>query len=176
MKGLHCMSKQPRKSSRAQRHTQIEYISIFGATGYMAPLGLQFYADAFLVAAKDARAGTGFAPARPYLVCHALELALKAFLSLKGRRMTELAGGEFGHDLPNLLDEAQKQKLADLVSLNESQLFQINRASVYYVEKVFEYPANDEALKAYPQMPDIELLIGAAEALVTALREPCLNA
>jgi hypothetical protein len=50
------------------------------------------------------------------------------------------------------------------------------RSSAYYREKVFEYPAIAEALKAYPGNPDTDLLLGVARALVTALREPCLNA
>jgi hypothetical protein len=60
--------------------------------------------------------------------------------------------------------------------LPERQLAEIYRASTYYVEKVFEYPAIAEALIGYPKKPNIELLLGAADALVTALREPCLNA
>ena len=64
--------------------TFVESISIAGATARMAPLGLQIYAADFLAAAKAVPSPVvPFAPARMYLACHAVELALKAFLSLK---------------------------------------------------------------------------------------------
>ena len=75
--------------------TFVENISIFGLNARMAPLGLQMYAADFLAAAKAIQQpnvppylacqppNVPFVPARPYLACHALELSLKALLSLK---------------------------------------------------------------------------------------------
>ncbi len=140
----------------------------------MGPVMLHTYASDFLSAATlSVRTDVPFSPARTYLICHALELALKAFLSLKGRPLRELAGGELGHNLENLLDEAEQQGLSDLVQLEEPQIAEIRRASKYYAEKIFEYPALMEAPRAYPENPDANLLFGAAEALVAALQEPC---
>jgi hypothetical protein len=90
--------------------------------------------------------------------------------------MERLAGGPFGHDLDTLLTEAMNNGIADLVNLDARQLAHIRFASTYYQEKVFEYPAVAEALRAYLGNPDANLLLSAAEALVAALREPCLNA
>lgn len=143
----------------------------------MGPVGLHWYAADFLSAAKAVPAPeVPFAPARIYLICRALELSLKAFLSLKGRSLEQLAGGQFGHDLDNLLTQAENQGISNLVNLDSRQLAHIRFASTYYLEKVFEYPALAEATKAYPGNPDANLLLDAAEALVAALREPCLNA
>ena len=59
--------------------TFVENISVLCVTTRMAPLGLQMYAADFLSGAKAIQpSNVQFAPARPYLACHALELALMA--------------------------------------------------------------------------------------------------
>jgi hypothetical protein len=167
------MSKKGRRVSVGK--TFVESISVFGLTASMAPLGLQMYAADFLAAAKAVQPpSVPFAPARPYLVCHALELALKAFLSLKGYSLDTLAEARFSHRLANLLDEAELKGLPEFVGLEEDEKFQIRRASVYYSSKVLEYPAIGEALRGLPERPDANILIDAAEKLVSALQEPVL--
>jgi hypothetical protein len=109
-------------------------------------------------------------------VCHAQELALKAFLSLKGYSLDELAGGKFSHDLGKILDEAERNGLRQFVAWGEDGTFQIRRASSYYSSKVFEYPAVGEALSGYSGSPATNVLIDAADRLVDALHEPCLQA
>jgi hypothetical protein len=156
--------------------TFVENISIFGLNARLAPLGFQMYAADFLAAAKAIQPpNVPFAPARPYLVCHALELALKAFLSLKEYSVDKLADSKFSHNLVSLLDEAERNGLREFVKLEEDETFQIRRASNYYSEKVFEYPAIGEASLGYFGSPDTNILINAAEALVGVLREPCLE-
>jgi hypothetical protein len=108
-----------------------------------------------------------------FLVCRALELGLKAFLSLRGRSLDDLAGGAFGHDLDKLLAEADKQDLGALVQLSDEQRFQIVRASIYYAEKVLEYPSVLEALRGYGSRASMDRLLDAAETLIPPLREPC---
>jgi hypothetical protein len=157
------------------RATRIESVSIAGVTAHMSPVGLYMYASEFLHAAKAAPPSEiPLLPARTYLICHALELALKAFLSLKGRSLDQLASGAFGHNLDALLAEAQKLGISVVVRLNVRQLAEIRRASDYYSEKVFEYPAVAEAIAGYPKNPNVRLLLSAAEALMEALRGPCL--
>ena len=108
--------------------------------------------------------------------CDNAELALKAFLSLKGYSLDKLAEDKFSHRLANLLDEAERNGLREFVKLEEDETFQIRRASDYYSSKVFEYPAVGEALQGLPGSPDTNILINAAETLVGVLREPCLKA
>jgi HEPN domain-containing protein len=171
------LSKSKGKPSPAKKHARVENLSIFGTFARMGRLGLYMYASDFLSVAKVAAPPkVKFVPARTFLACRALELALKAFLSLKGRPLEQLAGGEFGHDLENLLAGAEREGLSDLVSLEEPQLAEIRRASKYYSEKVFEYPALGEAVQGYPYNPDINLLLDAASAMVAVLEEPCLHA
>jgi hypothetical protein len=143
----------------------------------MAPIALQTYAADYLSAAKEvAPPQVRFSHARMFLVCRALELALKAFLSLKGNTLIKLSGGQYGHDLEYLLSQAEQTGLSTIVNFEERHLFQIRRASTYYVEKVFEYPAIGEVLASYSKSPDTKVLIDAAEMLVSALQEPCLHA
>lgn len=166
----------PRPGKSSRKNAKIENASIFGIRLRFGPPGLIVYADHFLAAAKIAATDVPFNPARMFLTCRTLELGFKAFLSLKGYSLEKLAGGPFAHDLENLLLEAEQHDLHQLVTLSESHRFQIVRASGYYHEKVFEYPAITEALGGYPDLPDVDELVGAADALLSVLREPCLTA
>ena len=143
----------------------------------MGPLGLHMYAESYLSAAQALpQPKVRFDPVRPYLVCHAIELVLKAFLSLRGVAMVELADGPYGHNLDLLLTKSIEAKLAEFASPSKVQSDAIRDATVYYGGKVFEYPAVGEALRAYPQMPPVEVLFEAAASLVEALRQPCKEA
>jgi hypothetical protein len=168
--------KRTRKSSRAHKHAEIERISIAGIRARISPTAFCVYAEGYLDAARSITApGFPSALVRSYLLCHAIELALKAFLSLKGMTMLDLADRQFAHDLVRLLNEAQNKGLSTLATLQESEVEQISRASAYYAEKVFEYPSVGEAAKAYPGTPNNESLLAAASALISGLREPCLH-
>jgi hypothetical protein len=163
-------------ANKNKSNTRIDGVSIFGLTARIAPLALQIYAADFLAAAKTVpRSAAPFVPAQPHLVCHALELALKAFLCLQGYLLDDLAD-KFRHDLKNLLDEAERKGLAAFIPFGDDQALQIRRASIYYSSKVFEYRAALEALRGFPDMPDINILIDVAETLIAALREPCMQA
>lgn len=165
-----------RKPSTAKIHAAIENISIAGINIKMGPLGLHFYAEHYLNAAKSINDGTGFNPAKYYLACHALECVLKAYLSLKGHSLISLSGSNFGHDLSKLLAQAEKDSLTKIIELSESEKFQINRAGKYYGEKVFEYPTIGETVSAYQHLPDLPILMTLTDRMVDMLSEPCVNA
>ncbi len=165
-------SKKKTRVSTAKRFAQIEKISIMGITERMGPLGLHMYANAYLDAARALPLPTvPFEPVRPFLVCHSIELGLKAFLSLQGAAMLELADGSFGHNLEAILQKADEKHLGIHVNINDA-----HKASLYYAGKVFEYPAIGEALSAYPSMPVIDTLFEVATILVDSLRQQCLEA
>lgn len=171
------MSKKPGRVSAAKRFAQVERISIFGITERMGPLGLHMYAERFLTAARSLPPGTvPFEPVRPYLVCHSIELGLKAFLSLQGAAMIELADGAYGHNLEAILQKADDKALSASVRLTAAQRSAIRLATVYYSGKVFEYPAVGESMSGYPSMPPLEAFLEAAGALVDSLRQQCREA
>jgi hypothetical protein len=155
----------------------VENISIAGLTARMGPVGLHAYAERFLIAAEALQASEfPFDPVRPYLACHSIELALKAFLSLSGQKMVNMAKFQIGHQLDAILADADRQGLTSRVALTDDQRTAIRGATTYYAGKLFEYPAVGEALSAYPSMPPLEELFGAARLLVDGLRQPCRDA
>lgn len=171
--------KKPARVSTAKHHTQIENISVLGVTERMGPPALHTYAESFLKAAcllPEPTPTVPFDPVRPYLVCHAIELGLKAFLSLNGVLMPKLADSLYGHNLDKILDQAVETGINDKVKLAETHCDAIRLASAYYSGKVFEYPAVGEAISAYPHMPPIETLFDAASILVETLAQPCREA
>ncbi|MGJ4953309.1 hypothetical protein [Bradyrhizobium sp. HKCCYLS20291] len=163
------------------RHTEVEKLQIAGLTWSFAPFGLIFMAKKFLLsaiaadAAEQTTSPTGtWQPVPKYLACHSIELALKAFLTLKNSSLKDAR--RFSHDIQKLLEEALKRGLEEYASLSSEQKETIARASSYYNEKVFEYPSLPEAAQAYPGDPPLGPLIAAAQALVSSLYEPCQEA
>jgi hypothetical protein len=92
---------------------------------------------------------------------------------MKGRRLAYLAGGVYGHDLQNLLSQADADGLSDVVNLTIDERAAIEAAYRYYLDKVFEYPALTEAMQAYPGDPALGPLLSAASHLVVKLLKPC---
>lgn len=169
--------KKQTRISVAKRYAEIEKISIYGLTERMGPIGLHTYANAFLEAVRTLPpASVPFEPVRPFLVCHSIELSLKAFLSLQGATMLQLSGGAYGHNLEEILKKADENHLTSLVNLTDAQRAVIRDATNYYMGKVFEYPAIGEALSGYPKMPALEILYEVATILVNSLRQQCLEA
>lgn len=170
MSSWYAMAKKP-------SFADIENISIAGLTARMGPVGLHVYAERFLIAAEALPAPEfPFDPVRPYLVCHSIELALKAFLSLHGTPMINMAKRKTGHRLTAVLADAEAKDLNGFVELTGPQREAIAAAEVYYAGKVFEYPAIGDALSAYPALPPLNDLFGAARVLVDGLRRHCMEA
>lgn len=161
-------------ASKAKKHAELEKLEFAGLTWNFSPTGLIVYARYFLDAAKSA-ADLPFNPARTFLACRSAELALKALLALRGVSLPKLSSGAFGHNLHQLLAEADKNNLNEFAMLDGAQRTAIKHASDYYCEKVLEYPALAEAVRAYPKMPNTQILIEAAELLVTSLHQPCIE-
>jgi hypothetical protein len=167
----------PKSKSRAKKHTKIENLSMLGTLTRMAPAGLYVYAEDFLESYKSLpSAESPFSPSRYYLVIRSIELSLKAFLSCSGYSLEMLSGGPLGHDLIALMNECEKGDIEVISDLKEKHKKEIHAASEYYIEKVFEYPAIGEAVRAYPKAPDLSILAEAAAILVKYIKEPCLNA
>lgn len=160
----------------AREHGHLRPKPAVGAvTVRLTPASLYAYAADFLRAAKKSRLlAKPFLPAQYYLVCHALELVLEAFLSLAGQILDDSAASPFKRNLGRLLREADLLGLRDYVRLEAAMVAEIRKASLYYAEAVFEFPALAEALRGYPQKPRLDLLLAAAEELLSAVRVPCL--
>jgi hypothetical protein len=173
------MTKKQKGRTKSRKHTQVEYFELAGLKSHLSPVGLILYAENYLQAAKAALpipGGGEFDPARLFLVGRSLELALKAFLSLRGFSLDQMADGAFGHNLERLLAESKTQNIDTLINLSADQEAEIIRVSIYYAEKVYEYPALGEAIRGYPSHANAARLIDAAGTLIAALWEPCMAA
>jgi SOS response regulatory protein OraA/RecX len=112
-----------------------------------------------------------------FLYCRSIELVLKAFLLVKGVPKKDLPKRNlYGHDLGKILEKAKELDLEKFVKITPEQEREISKANKYYASKGFEYFEVIRALKAYPELPDLQVLDQVASELVTYLESFCLNA
>jgi len=105
-----------------------------------------------------------------FLVGHAIELALKAFLFSRGLSISRLRSREYGHNLARLLTEARRRKLGNLVKLAQSEVVSVRLLDEMYSAKEFEYSAN-----GVRGLPHYAVAYSAAEKLCTGLRAHCVR-
>jgi len=74
-----------------------------------------------------------------YLVCHALELGLKAFLNHKGISVKVLRSKKYGHDLRALFSLARQLGLRKEFHYTSAQWRAIRNLYSHYHSKSFEY-------------------------------------
>lgn len=74
-----------------------------------------------------------------FLLGHALELHLKAFLALQGMTDNQLKRPNLRHNLIGCLRECRERGLFRYLSLSLRQVRQIARVNLYYQEKHLEY-------------------------------------
>lgn len=110
-----------------------------------------------------------FSPARLFLACHSLELALKAYLVLRGQGTDEGSATEGRHDLQTLFAQAEACGLTELAQLTPQHRAQIRMCAPYYSQAVFEYPALAATLRGHPRAPDFDALLSVAASLVPAV-------
>ncbi|MEQ9450223.1 MAG: hypothetical protein RJQ07_01445 [Pseudomonadales bacterium] len=169
--------KSKRPKSLARRNAEVEYFSIGGTKSRISPIGLWSYADKY----RRSAALLPIVNSRPdivklFLICHSIELSLKAFLSAQGKFLIELASSEFGHDLESVLSAAKAEGILRIAELTPEQLSEIETANHYYLGKAFEYPALKESSRGFSGAPNFETLNSAASTLSASLHDHCLSA
>jgi hypothetical protein len=133
----------------------------------------EFQSAARLVAARERKQKrTRWRPVGKYLACLSIEMALKAFLMLKGRSRKKVES--YGHDLDKLLRISTGKNLAEFANLTTSEIAEIEKAAKYYTPEgsVFRYPPVYEIARGYPGDPNITPLLKAAKKLVDGLYYP----
>jgi hypothetical protein len=101
-----------------------------------------------------------------YLICHSIELSLKAFLRGKGSAILELR--KLGHNLQKLIKESDRNQLQDYVIISMDHRAALLRANEYYLLKELEYPVIGPK-----NLPTIELLNSLADELSRAIKDFC---
>jgi hypothetical protein len=99
---------------------------------------------------------------RYFLLCHSIELALKAYLALRGTTPGQLRQPERRHNLDQLVNEAVEKGLA-LPPLAQERIELLHKAHKKHWHR---YPPDDGLLKVYV----IEQFASAAGELLNAAR------
>lgn len=135
--------------------------------------GLWRFGRDYLHAATLVHAGVKnkFSVPAYYLVGHAIELTLKAFLVARGVPVTELAKRRYGHNLVALLNRARRHRLGQFVKLDRSEIEAIGDLNAQYADKRFEYIVSGPA-----SLPPFAGLVFLTTALVTSLEQFCYEA
>ena len=130
-----------RKLSLAKRQASLETLTILGVPSEFGAFGLWMYADEYLDAAKTASSTNKLNLVRSALTCHAIELLLKASLSVDGERLLTLSEAPLGHNLEKLLAAMLSKPTGQNAKLKHHHINAISNAAKYHDQKIFEYPA-----------------------------------
>ena len=160
---------------RRSLHSRLEYLDDATGRSHLAPYSLWLWAVDYFNAARAAPLSPPgdrtFHPARAGNACQALELALKAFLCLRGVSLDSLRSR--GHDLARLIGDAEAADLAALMPLTVEHRAAIDGAVRYHSEKVLDYPSLLESLTGYWDRPDVDGVLRMVEDLLKVLEPEC---
>ena len=142
--------------------------------GAVTPLGFHRYSSEFLEVRKNTQLKQGFWPVRYYLIGHALELALKAFLLVKKVPIKEIKSKSLGHNLNSIIERAERLELSNLISIAANERYEFIKECAYYKEKEFEYfGPNAAPLGGYKSLPYVDVLIAFCERILIAILPLC---
>lgn len=124
------------------------------------------YAEEFYSTARKA----GSPVVRAYLLGHAIELYLKAFLLRAGVASTLLKSKKtYGHDLYALLTEAKSRELEKLVRISPQTIDDLLKLNALYPESLRYFSLLH--LLTQPSIPPLERLFRLTKALSKGLKK-----
>jgi hypothetical protein len=131
---------------------------------------LRHYAGDFLAAAKQfAPPVNRFSPVPYYLICHSIELSLKAFLFTVGHNKEKRK--KLNHDLEKALQAAEEGQLGSYLHIAAADRLLIHNANKLYSKKEFEYFESLETIYD-PHEFEIDELAIFAHKLFEAIEVP----
>lgn len=131
---------------------------------------LKRYAEDFLAAARAFQAPKNrFSPVRYYLICHSIELALKAFLFTAGYKKKDRK--RLNHDLVKALNAAEENGLAEYFRITDKERESIEKANKLYPKKEFEYFESLETIYD-PHDFDLDVLDQFTQRLIEKIEKP----
>lgn len=131
---------------------------------------LSIYAADFLAAAQSFQAPEQrFSPVRYYLICHSIELALKAFLFTAGYKKKDRKN--LNHDLLKILAEAESNGLGNYFQISHEEKESIEKANKLYGNKEFEYFERLETIYD-PHDFELNVLEVLAQRLIESIEAP----
>jgi HEPN domain-containing protein len=133
-------------------------------------MGLWRYANEFYETAVLTRKEKGdFYIPSYYLICHSIELALKAFLRGAGKDLDFLKY-DLGHDLEKSFSQAKNNCLTDYATITKEFETSMKMVSLYYKNKGFEYITTGTKT-----LPNIDILIEGTSSLISEVRAFCIK-
>ena len=141
----------------------------------LTPMAFHHFAVRFTEAARLARASEGFSPVPYYCFCRALELALKAFLSLNGVTRADMQRKALGHDLMRNLAKANELGKRTQMRVSAKERSEIRKANGYYRAKDFEYANIRRVVGGYGDLPDLDVLDGVITRWLAELEPLCAH-
>jgi len=130
-----------------------------GVNADLAPDAFEKWAAHYLQCEAD-YSGNGFSPARYFLLCRAIELAIKSIhLNKMGQPEVKY---RYGHDIFKAYEELPNEYRI----LSEDEWKLLKKASEIYDGKQFEYFEPEDALTGYSRFPSLRHLQALARKLV----------
>ncbi|MDQ6995999.1 MAG: hypothetical protein Q9M82_00880 [Mariprofundus sp.] len=132
-------------------------------------MGLWTYAKEYLDAAKIVASSSDreLAPTPAYyLVCHSIELILKAFLRGSGEELEDLK--KIGHNLKRCLNKAEKKGITEYFCFTGIQKQAVSLINDYYSQKEFEYIST-----GFKTFPKYDILEEISSGLLSSLKGYC---
>jgi hypothetical protein len=139
----------------------------------IGPTGFIVYAKDYLEGYKAYNPEMPFSPAKYYLVCRSVELALKSYLSLKKIKI-EMIKYKLGHDLIKNLNRAKELNINRVVEISSAEEIEIEKANSWYNRKGFEYFDIKNIVES-EALPELDVLLALSERLIRNLHPLCLS-
>ncbi len=140
---------------------------------FVSPLFFVNYAEDFLEASNSHFSLKPFSPVKYYLVCHSIELSLKAYLLLSGVSKNDIRKRSLGHNLSNILEKCEELGIENIVQISNAQKIMLKELNEWYSRKGFEYFEVTNLVAGAGSLPDAEIAIELAALLISKLKEPC---
>jgi hypothetical protein len=157
-------AKTEKKSSPPQSRRVLAPAALLG-------LGWDYAEAAAVLFRSDPGTPIPLVPVPLYLLGHAIELELKAYLSAEGIGERELR--DIGHDLALVLKRARDAGLDALLTLSAAEEKALEMIAPFYGEKELEYSSVSAGEGRLVSYPDPALLRSLVARLYAGLREHC---
>jgi hypothetical protein len=141
----------------------------------ISSLGFFINSEDFLSAYKSYTPEYPYSPAKCFLACRSLELALKAFIASEGESSKSMKK-ECRHSLVKALSRAKDKGLLTLASISDADELEIAFANDWYDSKRFEYfQSRNISDVANRRTPDHRHLAAITDMILESIRHLCLD-
>lgn len=129
----------------------------------LAPDAFRRWANHYLQCEKSFASPDGFSPVPYFLLCRAIELAIKSVhLEVKGQPEVK---DTFQHNIKKAYDHLED----DEKFLTDEELSLLERVSLIYSPKGFEYHHAEDMVTAYSRYPNLNDLRSLASKIVSTI-------